>query len=155
MRFHRKTWPTVEEKAYPSDEIDALVRRALRDSVSGEEPPPEVWHRIRARLEQPKGQSPPRRGRLLSAQFSLLVQLLVLGIIILLAFGLSLRPGFDLSVDREYVVNGTLTPQPGSEKIVLSSTDDDVPRGSLHFLLSRELTIFDYRLVPYADTYRR
>jgi hypothetical protein len=155
MRFHRKTWPTVEENAYPSDEIDALVRRVLRDSVAGEEPPPEVWHRIKARLEQPKAQSPPRRGRLLSAQFSLLVQLLVLGIIILLAFGLSLRPGFGLSVDREHVINGTLTPQPGSERIVLSSTDEDVPSGYRYFLLSRELTIFDHRLVPHADTYRR
>jgi hypothetical protein len=38
---------------------------------------------------------------------------------------------------------------------VLSSTDDDVPRGYLYFLLNRELTIFDHRLVPYADIYQR
>ena len=156
MSFHRKSWPIIEENPYQNDEMDALVRWALRDSVAGEEPPPEVWHKIRARLEQPKAQSHARRGRFLSVQFSLLVQLLVLGIIILVAFGLSLRPGFDLSLDQQYVVNNDeLTPQPGSEKIVLSSTDEDVPRGYLYFLLGRELTIFDYRLVPHADTYQR
>jgi hypothetical protein len=155
MSFHRKSWPIIEENPYHNDEMDALVRWALRDSVAGEEPPPEIWDKIRVRLEQPKAQSHARRGRFLSAQFSLLVQLLVLGIIILVAFGLSLRPGFDLSVDRQYVVNGTLTPQPDSEKILLSSADDDVLSRYRYFLLNRELTIFDYRLVPHADTYQR
>ena len=155
MSFHRKSWPIIEENPYHNDEMDALVRWALRDSVAGQEPPPEIWDKIRARLEQPKAPSHVR-SRFLSAQFSLLVQLLVLGIIILVAFGLSLRPGFDLSLDQQYVVNNDeLTPQPGSEKIVLSSTDEDVPRGYLYFLLGRELTIFDYRLVPHADTYQR
>jgi hypothetical protein len=140
---------------YQSDEIDTLVRWALRDSVAGEEPSPDVWHRIRARLEQPKAQSHPQMGRGLVAQWSWLVQLLVLGIIILMALGFSLSQGFDFSLDHKYVVNGTLTPQPGSEKILLSSADDDVLSRYRCFLLNRELTTFDYRLVPYADTYQR
>ena len=155
MSFHRKSWLKIEENTYPNDEMDTLVRWTLRDSVAGEEPPPEVWDKIRARLEQPKAQSHARRGRFLSAQFSLLVQLLVLGIIILVAFGLSLRQGFDFSLDHEYVVKGTLTPQPDSEKILLSSADDDVLSRYRYFLLNRELTLFDYRLVPYADIYQR
>jgi len=82
------------------------------------------------------------------AQFSWLVQLLVLGIIILVAFGLSLSQGFDLSLDHEYVVNGTLTPQPASEEIVLPSTDYDMLSRYYLFQAAKELTIFDYRLVP-------
>jgi anti-sigma-K factor RskA len=151
MSFHsknRKNWPAVEENTYPYDEMDALVRWALRDSVADEEPPPEVWHQIKARLEQPKAQSYPRRGRLLSAQLSWLVQLLVLGIIVLVVFGLSLSEWFDLSLDHKYVVNGTLTPQPDSEKVVSFSTDDHMLSGYQLFQLARELTIFDRRLAP-------
>jgi hypothetical protein len=138
----------VEENPYQSDEVDALVRWALQDSVAGEEPPPEVWHKIRARLEQPKAQFHHRRKRLLSAQLSWLVQLLVLGIIILVAFGLSLSQGFDFSLDHEYFVNGTLTPPPGSEEVVLPSTDDHMLSGYYLFQSARELTVFDYRLAP-------
>ena len=150
MSFHRKSWPTVEENTYRNDEVDALVRWALRDSVAGEEPSPEVWYKIRARLEQPKTQLHPRRGRLLSAQLSWLVQLLVLGILILAAFGLSLsQGGFDFSSDHEYVVNGELTPQPGSEEGVSpSTTDNDMLSGYYLFQSAREMTIFDYRLAP-------
>ena len=155
MSFHRKSWPTVEENTYPSDEMDTLVRWTLRDSVAGEEPPPEMWDKIRARLEQPKAQSQPRGGKVLSVHLSWLVQLLVLGIIILVAFGLSLSQGFDFPLDHEYVVNGTLTPQPDSERILLSSSDDDVLSRYRYFLLNRELTLFDYRLVPHANTYQR
>ena len=129
--------------------MDALVRWVLRNSLAGEEPSPEVWDRIRARLEQPKVQFHPRRKRLLSVQLSWLVQLLVLGILILVAFGLSLSQGFDFSSDHEYVVNGELTPQPGSEEVVSpSTTDDDMLSGYYLFQSAREMTIFDYRLAP-------
>jgi hypothetical protein len=139
----------LEENLYQDDEIDALVRWALQDSVAGEEPSPEVWRKIRARLEQPKAQFHPRRKRPLSAQFSWLVQLLVLGIIVLVAFGLSLSQGLDFSLDREYVVNGTLTPQADSEEVAPSSmTDDDMLSGYYSFRTTKELTIFDYRLAP-------
>ncbi len=138
----------MEKNPYQSDEMDALVRWGLWDSVAGEEPRPEVWHKIKARLEQPKAQFHHRRKRLLSAQLSWLVQLLVLGIIILVAFGLSLSQGFDFSLDYEYVVNGTLTPQPGSEEVVVPSTDDDMLSRYYLFQAARELTIFDYRLMP-------
>jgi anti-sigma-K factor RskA len=151
MNFHSKnrtSWPTAEENPYHNDEVDALVRWALRDSVAGEEPSPEVWHRIKARLEQPKTQFHHRRKRLLSAQLSWLVQLLVLGIIVLVVFGLSLSEWFDLSLDHKYVVNGTLTPQPDSEKVVSFSTDDHMLSGYQLFQLARELTIFDRRLAP-------
>ena len=138
----------IEENPYQSDEMDALVRWALRDSVAGEEPSPEVWHRIRARLEQLKTKSPPRRGRVLSPQLSWLVHLLVLGIIILVALGFSMSQGFDLSLDHEYVVNGTLTPQPDSEEVVPLSADEHMLSGYYLFQSARELTVFDYRLAP-------
>jgi hypothetical protein len=148
MGYHRKNQPTLEENTYQNDEIDALVRWVLRDSVAGDEPSPEVWNRIRARLEQPKAQSLPRKRKPLSIQLSWLVQLLVLGIIILVAFGLSLRQGFDLSLDHEYVVNSELTPQPGSEEAVPLSADDHVLSGYYLFQSAREMTIFDHRLLP-------
>jgi hypothetical protein len=73
-----------------------------------------------------------------------------LGIIILVAFGLSLsQGGFDFSSDREYVVNDERTPQPGSEEVAsLSTDDDDVLSGYYLFQSARELTIFDQRLMP-------
>jgi hypothetical protein len=148
MSFHRKSWPRVEENTYRNDEVDALVRWALRESVAGEEPSPEVWYKIRARLEQPKTKLHPRRGRLLSAQLSWLVQLLVLGILILAAFGLSLSQGLDFSSDHEYVVNGELTPQPDSEEDAPLSTDEHMLSGYYLFQSARESTIFDRRLVP-------
>jgi hypothetical protein len=149
MSFHRKSWPRGEEDTYRhNDEVDALVRWALRDSVAGEEPSPEVWHRIRARLEQSKVQPHLRRKGTLSVQLSWLVQLLVLGIIVLAAFGLSLSQGLDFSSDREYVVNGELTPQPDSEEDAPLSADDHMLSGYYLFQSARESTIFDRRLVP-------
>ncbi len=151
MSFHSKNrtnWPRVEEDTYRNDEVDALVRWALRDSVAGEEPSPEVWDRIRARLGQSKVQPHFRRKRSLSVQLSWLVQLLVLGIIVLVAFGLSLSQGLDFSSDREYVVNGERTPQPGSEEDAPLSTDEHMLSGYYLFQSARELTIFDPRLAP-------
>jgi hypothetical protein len=139
----------LEKNLHQDDEIDALVRWALQDSVAGEEPSPEVWHKIRARLEQPKAQFLPRRKRLLSTQLSWLVQLLVLGIIILVAFGLTLSQGLDFSLDHEYIVNGTLTPQADSEEIAPLSTDDHHMLSRYYlFQSARKLTVFDHRLVP-------
>ena len=148
MSFHRKSWPTVEENTYRNDEVDALIRWALRESVAGEEPSPEVWDRIRARLEQSKVQPHLRRKGTLSVQLSWLIQLLVLGIIVLVAFGLSLSQGLDFSSDREYVVNGELTPQPDSEEDAPLSTDDYMLSGYYLFQSARESTIFDRRLIP-------
>jgi hypothetical protein len=152
MSFHNKNrtnWPRVEEHTYRNnDEVDALVRWALRDSVAGEEPSPEVWHRIRARLEQPKVQPHLQRKGTLSVQLSWLVQLLVLGIIVLTAFGLSLNQGLDFPSDHEYVVNGERTPQPDSEEAAPLSADDHMLSGYYLFQSARELTILDHRLVP-------
>jgi hypothetical protein len=148
MSFHRKSWPTAEESTYPNDEMDALVRWALRDSVAGEEPSPEVWDKIRARLEQPEAQPYPRRREGLVLQLSWLVRLVVLGLLILVVFGLSLSQGFEPSLDHEYVVNSELTPQPGSEKVVSPSPDEDMPSGYQIFRSARELTVFDHRLAP-------
>jgi len=149
MSFHsRKSRPMIEDNRCQSDEVDALICWALRDSVAGEEPPPEVWDRIRASLGQMKTKSSPRSGRVLSLQWSWLVQLLVLGVIVLVAFGLSLSQGFDFSLDHEYVVNGTLTPRPDSEEVVPLSTDEHMLSGYYLFQSAKELTIFDYRLAP-------
>ena len=37
-------------ESQPLDEIDRLIRWALVDEVAGEEPSPQVWHRIHARV---------------------------------------------------------------------------------------------------------
>lgn len=43
-----KTQPKMEEQ--PLDEIDQLIRWALLDAVAGEEPSPQVWQDIKARV---------------------------------------------------------------------------------------------------------
>jgi anti-sigma-K factor RskA len=151
MSFHsknRKNWPTVEKSPYHNDEVDVLVRRALQNSVAGEEPSPEVWHRIKTRLEQQRARSHPRKRKVLVAQFSWLVQLLVLGIIVLVVLGLSVSQGFDFSLDHEYVVNGTLTPQANSEEAAPLSTDDHMLSRYYLFQAAKKLTVFDHRLAP-------
>jgi hypothetical protein len=44
----RKIQPKMEDQ--PLDEIDELIRWALVDEVAGEEPSPQVWQNIQARL---------------------------------------------------------------------------------------------------------
>jgi hypothetical protein len=139
----------IEKNPYQNDEIDTLVRWVLQDSVADEEPSPEVWHRIRARLEQPKAQfHPPWKKKALVAQLSWLVQLLVLGIIVLVVLGLSLSQEFDFSLDHEYVVNDERTPQPDSEEVVPLSTDEHMLSGYYFQQASKELMVFDRRLIP-------
>jgi len=36
---------------YPTDELDSLIRWALRERVAGATPPPRVWRRINERLK--------------------------------------------------------------------------------------------------------
>jgi hypothetical protein len=45
----RKIQPKMERQ--PLDEIDELIRWALVDEVTGEEPSPQVWQNIQARLK--------------------------------------------------------------------------------------------------------
>ncbi|MBL7184084.1 MAG: hypothetical protein ISS50_06505 [Anaerolineae bacterium] len=45
MSSHR-----IKPKTQPLDAIDELIRWALLDAVAGEEPSPQVWHNIQARL---------------------------------------------------------------------------------------------------------
>jgi len=148
MSFRRESRPAKEENTYQNDEMDALIRWALRDSVAGERPSPEVWHRIRARLEQPEAQPFPRKRGGLALQLSWLVQLIVLGVLIMVAFGLSLGQGLDFLLDHEYIINSELTPQPDSEEDAPLSTDDYMLSGYYLFQSARELTVFDRRLAP-------
>jgi hypothetical protein len=63
------------------DELDCLVRRALKAMVSGQEPPERVWKRIGLVLERDK--SPPRQSRMpwlsLAVQPALTLLLVMLG----------------------------------------------------------------------------
>lgn len=51
------------EHGYCSDDLDVLIRIALRDSVAGAKPPPRVWKRIEERVRRlavagwPRGQT--------------------------------------------------------------------------------------------------
>lgn len=49
-------------KPYPEDELDHLVRGALKAQVSDQDPPDHVWKRIKLELEADKA-PPPRRFR--------------------------------------------------------------------------------------------
>ncbi len=74
-----------------SDELDGLVREALRARVDAQESPEHVWTRIRQDLSP--GQAPPRRFRAgwlpLAAQFVLTLLLAMLGVAGLQAVPLS------------------------------------------------------------------
>jgi hypothetical protein len=67
---------------HSKDELDGLVREALRAWVGSQEPPRRVWTRIRQDLAP--GQLPPRRFRArwpsLAAQFVLTLLLVMLGV---------------------------------------------------------------------------
>jgi hypothetical protein len=67
---------------HSKDELDGLVRDALRAWVGSQEPPKRVWTRIRQDLAP--GQLPPRRfrarGPSLAAQFVLTLLLVMLGV---------------------------------------------------------------------------
>ena len=42
------------EERTPADDLDGLIRWALRGRVAGDSPSPQVWEHIRARAERPK-----------------------------------------------------------------------------------------------------
>ena len=67
--------------SFPKDDLDRVVKGALRARVSGQEPPDRAWKRIRAELESNK--PPARRPRTLwsplLAQAALTLLLVVLG----------------------------------------------------------------------------
>lgn len=72
---------------YPEDELDHLVRGAIRARVSGTEPPDRVWKQIAAELQNDQT-SPPRRYRMswspLIIQAALTLALVMIGSIALL-----------------------------------------------------------------------
>jgi hypothetical protein len=76
----RKIQPKMESQ--PLDEIDELIRWALLDEVAGEEPSPQVWWNIQARLkarsEAMRGQSGVERPW---RRFASMLQAWTLGII--------------------------------------------------------------------------
>jgi hypothetical protein len=55
-----KTQPKMEEQ--PLDEIDQLIRWALLDAVASEEPSPQVWQDIKARLMTRSRDMPSQSG---------------------------------------------------------------------------------------------
>lgn len=56
----RRIQPKMERQ--PLDEIDELIRWALLDSVAGEEPSPQVWQDIKARLMTRSRAMPSQSG---------------------------------------------------------------------------------------------
>jgi hypothetical protein len=54
-----ETRPNMESQSL--DAIDELIRWALLSEVAGEEPPPQVWHNIQARL-MARSRSIPRQS---------------------------------------------------------------------------------------------
>lgn len=67
---------------YPEDELDHVVRRAVKVRLSGQEPPDRVWERIRLELEA-EAPPPPRRRQMhrapLVVQAALTLLLAMLG----------------------------------------------------------------------------
>jgi hypothetical protein len=55
-----KTQPEMEEQ--PLDEMDQLIRWALLDAVAGEEPSPQVWQDIKARVMTRSRAMPSQSG---------------------------------------------------------------------------------------------
>jgi hypothetical protein len=59
MSFHRIQ---PEMKGQPPDAMDELIRWALLDEVAGEEPSPQVWQNIQARLTARPHAMPSQSG---------------------------------------------------------------------------------------------
>ena len=104
---------------YPEDELDHLVRGAIRAQVSGTEPPDRVWKQIKAELQtdQPP---PPRRYRIswspLAIQAALTLLLVMIAGIALLGSNSLRNSFFDVSppgtiayVDDGSISSGVMT----------------------------------------------
>jgi hypothetical protein len=72
---------------YPEDELDPLLRGAIKARVSGQEPPDRVWKQIKAEL-QTEGSPPPRLSRVswpaLAVQAALTLVLVTIGSVALI-----------------------------------------------------------------------
>ncbi len=85
---------------YPEDELDHLVRGAIKARVSGTEPPDRVWKQIKAELQSDQT-PPPRRYRVswssLVTQAALTLLLVMIGGIALLGPNSLRNSFFDVS----------------------------------------------------------
>lgn len=62
------------------DEIDELIRLTLLDGVAGEEPSPQVWQNIKARITYPQTMPSLSRRKHLGQQFASAIQAWLSGI---------------------------------------------------------------------------
>jgi hypothetical protein len=94
---------------YPEDEMDNLVRGAVRARVSGQEPPDRVWERIKLELEAEESPAPERQSRIawspLVAQVALTLMLVLLGGI---GLGTLLGPDDALNPTRDMTPSQTV-----------------------------------------------
>ncbi|MBC7263296.1 MAG: hypothetical protein H5T64_02935 [Chloroflexi bacterium] len=103
--------------------MGSLIRWALRESVSGGEPSPQVWSNILSKI-QSKGRAVQsrQRGRF-SASFVPLLQAVVLSALIL-AFGVSLERDLDLWHRSAPSVAATPTRETVVPEVLFESRDD-------------------------------
>lgn len=150
MGYPKRARGCKPDQVRPSDELGNLVRRTLYDLVADRVPSERVWHKIRARVVEPRGVPRRRAGLLRLLRPGLVVQATILGIL-LVAFGLGLGGG-----NSKFRMWLAKRPTPVVEET------GDIPQFSLDDMLSgvrlarslKELSIWDYRLAPYVD-YRR
>lgn len=129
------------QSEFDRDELDRLVRRALKAIVSGQEPPEHIWKRIKLELE--KGQAPPRRFRTpwltLAVQPAVALLLVMLGGIPMGQSGLA-----QTLLGSEYVRNSTHQPLPPVIKVyvearsVPSSVSMSAEERDLYLLKTRQ-----------------
>lgn len=115
------------------EELDWAIHAALRAETEGMEPSPEVWQRVRARVENPhREQARPSRASVWHNHLATFAQAAVLAVFVL---------GFGVGINRAFPYTGwaqpTLTPK--SAQVYLRASEqypDDI-------LTARRLTTLE------------
>ncbi len=86
----------------PDEELDWAIRAALRAETEGMEPSPEVWDRVRARIENARPeQARPSRAVVWQNRLAALAQAAVLAVLVL---------GFGVGINRIFPYTGWTQP---------------------------------------------
>lgn len=98
------------DSTYPmssEDDLARLIRWSLKDSISGAEPPADVWPKILGRVREMSASAHPKRSLRTSFPLAPFVQAVVVSAL-LLAFGLGVERAVVMP-RREYRVDSTPT----------------------------------------------
>lgn len=129
--------------------VGSLIHWALKESVSGREPSPQVWRNVLSEIQNKKrGAQSRQRGRF-SVSFVPLLEAVVLSALIL-AFGISLEQDFDLWQQGAPSVVATPTRETVASAVLFESRDDML-NGAFLARTGREQDNMGLHLPPFRE----